>query len=49
MESWRKELFDEVLKKRMELKDAYTLDVVVEKELYEKAMTSLKETEMLKR
>lgn len=49
MESWRKELFDAVIKYRIELKEAYNLDVIVEKEAYEKAMTYLKETEMLKR
>lgn len=43
MESWRKELFDAVVKNRMEMKEAYNLDIIVEKELYEEAMTCLEE------
>lgn len=50
MESWRKELVDAVFKLRIELKEAYNIDVILEKKEYEQAMTYLKEeTEMLKR
>ena len=49
MESWREELFHEIVRCRSELKDAYDLDVIVEKELYEEAMAYLRKTERLKR